>query len=153
MSLDGDDLSEMESGFYEKGNRVGDMKRHPEYKLFTTRDLFHVPEPLDKKIDEFQKLLDTPLPEEISVGGTPLELRETGMGVDAYKMARKIHRKLNVRYLLENRFIKPSNKPLFKSFRFTDKYIPGLPFRETVVFMGERSSPAHQPSGFVRIVN
>ena len=58
-----------------------------------------------------------------------------------------------MKYLIENKFIKLSNKPIFNSLQFTDKYMEGLPFREQIVFLGEHNVPDHQPSGFVRIIN
>ena len=40
MSLNGDDLAVLESGWYEDNLRKGDMKSDSRYKKFTRKDIF-----------------------------------------------------------------------------------------------------------------
>ena len=40
MSLQGNDLSVIESGWYSQGSKVGEMRANEEYKYFSISDIF-----------------------------------------------------------------------------------------------------------------
>ncbi len=67
-------------------------------------------DPHDLKIEIFAGIIDAGLPEDIIVNGEPYKLEHGGKR--GYILTRKIHKKINFKWLVDNEFINITNSDI-----------------------------------------
>ena len=62
MTLDAEDMSIRQSGWYENGIRKGEMKRDPKLKMFSKHDVFDYEDPAQNKVNKIVDIINKRMP-------------------------------------------------------------------------------------------
>ena len=90
MAVKADDLSVIESGWYQNNQRISDMKDHDIYKNFKVIDIFYDINELIQNIEIFKQIISDPFPKTIKINRKIIRFANLEMFAH-YTKSRKIY--------------------------------------------------------------